>query len=63
LLGAGYISSRSGKNSFTYLSILFDVLKNPYSPYVDGYGKIIPVVRAGINIGLNKNHGARFSQD
>jgi hypothetical protein len=54
LLGAGYISSRSDKNTFTYLSILFDVLKNPYSPYVDGYGKIIPVVRAGINIGLNK---------
>jgi hypothetical protein len=54
LLGAGYISSRSGKNSFTYLSLLFDVLKNPNSPYVDGYGKMIPVVRAGINIGLNK---------
>ncbi|MEP6594705.1 MAG: hypothetical protein ABJA71_02115 [Ginsengibacter sp.] len=54
LLGAGYISSRSDKNSFTYLSILFDVLKDPYSPYVDGYGKLIPVVRAGINIGLNR---------
>ncbi len=54
LLGAGYTSSRSDKNSFTYLSILFDVLKDPYSPYVDGYGKLIPVVRAGINIGLNR---------
>ena len=54
LLGAGYTSSRSDKNSFTYLSILFDVLKDPYSPYVDGYGKMIPVVRAGINIGLNR---------
>jgi hypothetical protein len=64
LLGAGYISSRSGKNSFTYLSVLFDVLKNPYSPYVDGYGKIIPVVRAGINIGLNKKQDFRNrSQD
>jgi hypothetical protein len=54
LLGAGYTTSRSDKNSFTYLSILFDVLKDPYSPYIDGYGRIIPVVRAGINIGLNK---------
>ena len=63
LLGAGYISSRSGENSFTYLSVLFDVLKNPNSPYVDGYGKIIPVVRAGINIGLNKGPGNRYSKD
>jgi len=60
LLGAGYTSSRSDKNSFTYLSILFDVLKNPYSPYVDGYGRIIPVVRAGINIGLNRKRNSRY---
>lgn len=59
LLGAGYTSSRSDKNSFTYLSILFDVLQNRYSPYVDGYGKIIPVVRAGINIGLNRKRDTR----
>ena len=60
LLGAGYTSSRSDKNSFTYLSILFDVLKNPYSPYVDGYGRIIPVIRAGINIGLNRKRNSRY---
>jgi hypothetical protein len=54
LLGAGYTSSRSDKNSFTYLSILFDVLKDPYSPYIDGLGRMMPVVRAGINIGLNR---------
>jgi hypothetical protein len=59
LLGAGYTSSRSDKNSFTYLSVLFDVLKDPYSPYVDGYGRMIPVVRAGINIGLNRKRNIR----
>jgi hypothetical protein len=59
LLGAGYTSSRSDKNSFTYFSILFDVLKDPYSPYVDGLGRMIPVVRAGINVGLNRKRGFR----
>ncbi len=54
LLGAGYTTSRSGKNSFTYLSILFDVLKDKNSPYVDGFGNLIPIIRAGINIGLNR---------
>jgi len=62
LLGAGYTSSRSDKNSFTYLSILFDVLKDPYSPYVDGYGKMIPVIRAGINIGLNRKRSFKELQ-
>ena len=55
LLGAGYTTSRSGKNSFTYLSILVDVIKDANSPYVDGYGNMLPVIRAGINIGLHGN--------
>jgi hypothetical protein len=59
LLGAGYISSRSDKNSFTYLSLLFDVIKDINSPYVDGYGNILPVIRAGINIGLNRKRKVR----
>lgn len=54
LLGGGYTTSRSGKNSFSYVSVLFDVLKNVNSPYVDGNGSIVPVIRAGINIGLNR---------
>ena len=54
LLGAGYTTSRSDKNSFTYLSILVDVLHDPNSPYIDGYGNVIPLIRAGINIGLNR---------
>lgn len=54
LIGGGYVTSRSNKNSFTYLSILVDVLKNINSPYIDGYGNLIPIIRAGINIGLNR---------
>ena len=56
LLGAGYTTSRSDKNSFTYVSVLIDVLKDPNSPYVDGYLNLIPIIRAGINIGLNRHH-------
>ena len=55
LLGAGYTTSRSDKNTFTYLSILFDVVKNINSPYVDGYGNLVPIIRAGFNIGLNRD--------
>src|ERR1035437_5774040 len=54
LLGAGYTTSRSDKNTFTYLSILVDVIKDINSPYVDGYGNLLPIIRAGINIGLNR---------
>lgn len=54
LVGGGYTTSRSDKNSFTYLSVLIDVLQNVNSPYVDGYGNILPIIRAGINIGLNR---------
>ena len=54
LVGGGYTTSRTDKNSFTYLSILVDVLKDENSPYVDGYGNLLPIIRAGVNIGLNR---------
>ena len=54
LLGGGYTTGRSDKNTFTYLSVLIDVIKNVNSPYVDGYGNIVPIIRAGVNIGLNR---------
>ncbi|MBA3674858.1 MAG: hypothetical protein H0W75_07865, partial [Chitinophagaceae bacterium] len=54
LIGGGYTTSRSDKNSFTYLSILIDVIKDINSPYVDGYGNLVPIIRAGVNIGLNR---------
>ena len=53
LLGAGYSSGRSeGNNSYFYLSVMFDVAQQPNSPYIDSYHRMIPVVRAGYNIGL-----------
>lgn len=63
LLGAGFAQGRErGSNTFYYISVLFDVLKNVNSPYVDvSYNPnnpaqqrvdISPIIRAGFNIGL-----------
>jgi hypothetical protein len=62
LVGGGIAQGRQrGSNSFFYFTILFDVLKNRYSPYVnniyDSYGELIrtdmiPIFRAGVNIAL-----------
>ena len=53
LLGAGYCSGRSeGSNTYYYLSVLFDVAQLPNSPYVDYQGRLIPIIKAGLNIGL-----------
>jgi hypothetical protein len=62
LVGAGYTQGRQhGSNTFFYLAILFDVLKEENSPYVDvaidpntGYRSVraIPIIRGGVNIGL-----------
>ena len=64
LLGAGYAQGRGeGSNSFYYISVLFDVLKNMYSPYVNVINPntpqqrvtMTPIIRAGLNIGLFRN--------
>ena len=53
LVGAGYTSGRSpGNNSYYYFSIAVDVLKDINSPYIDNYGDILPVIKAGYNIAL-----------
>ena len=53
LIGAGYSSSRQkGSNSYYYFSVMFDALQLKGSPYVDSYGRLIPVIRAGFNIAL-----------
>jgi hypothetical protein len=62
LLGGGWAQGRQkGSNSFFYIEILFDVLKNKYSPYVnnvyDPSGSVartdaLPIFRAGINVAL-----------
>ena len=59
---AGPQGRQKGSNSFFYLEILCDVLKNKYSPYVNNVydpatGQVartdaLPIFRAGINIAL-----------
>lgn len=53
LVGAGYAGGRDQYNkSFYFFSIAWDVLRNPESPYVDGLGRGVPIIRAGYNIAL-----------
>lgn len=63
LLGAGFAQGREeGSNSFYYISVLFDVLKDINSPYIDvDYNPgnpsqqrktMVPIIRAGLNIAL-----------
>ncbi len=63
LLGAGFAQGREpGSTSFYYISLLFDVLKDIHSPYVNvNYDPnnslrqrvtMQPIIRAGVNIGL-----------
>lgn len=71
LLGAGFAQGREpGSNTFYYISLLFDVLKNFNSPYVNvNYNPdnpsqqrvtMAPIIRAGVNIGLFEG---RYRQD
>ncbi len=53
LIGVGYAGGREpGYNSFYYFSVLWDVAGNANSPYVDGLGRALPIIRAGYNIAL-----------
>lgn len=54
LVGGGYTTDRypgSGQ-PFFYLAVLFDVAHNNNSPYKDGYGRTIPIIRGGIQVPL-----------
>jgi hypothetical protein len=58
LLGAGYAGGREyGGNSYYFFSISWDVLGDKNSPYIDGFGRSNPIIRAGYNIGLFHNRG------
>lgn len=61
LVGGGYTSNRWGKGGppFYYLSILFDVSGNLYSPYTDAYGRSVPLFRGGVQIPLFQESGGR----
>ena len=53
LLGAGYAGGRErGSNTYYYFSISWDVLGDKNSPYIDGFARSNPIIRAGYNIGL-----------
>lgn len=65
LVGGGLAQGREkGGTTFYYISVLFDVLKNANSPYTrvtvnpDNPSQqrvdIVPVIRAGINVGLGR---------
>jgi hypothetical protein len=49
LVGVGYGQRIVGKSSM-HLALLIDVLNNRESPYLDSYGRIIPVLKAGFDI-------------
>ena len=73
LVGAGIAQGRQrGSNSFFYISLLFDVLRNPSSPYVrnvyDSGGDLIrtdlvPIIRAGINVALFQGGQGRYDEE
>ena len=52
LVGAGFANGRQNSKTFYYFSVLFDVLRQPNSPYTDNNNRAIPLFRAGFNIGL-----------
>jgi hypothetical protein len=61
LVGGGYTSGRYGKGGapFYYLAVLFDVSGNENSPYTDSYGRVIPIIRGGIQIPLFQGKSER----
>lgn len=70
LIGAGYTTGRDPlfKRAYAYLAVLFDVMKNANSPYVnytyDSYGNItgtrpIPIIRAGFTVPLFQGRRSR----
>jgi hypothetical protein len=45
LAGIGYCTR--SENGMTYFSVMIDLLKNPNSPYRDGFNRADPIIRAG----------------
>jgi len=62
LIGGGYCSGREGVGDmFFYLSVMFDIVKDPNSPYTeqlqDGSYRALPIIRAGLQIPLFQGGG------
>jgi hypothetical protein len=61
LLGGGYCSGRQGvRNSFFYVSVLWDVSKDVNSPFIDRYNRAIPQIRSGFQIALFQGKRSRI---
>jgi hypothetical protein len=61
LLGAGYAGGREyGSNTYYYFSVSWDVLGDKNSPYIDGFGRNTPIIRAGYNIGLFQGRSRKY---
>jgi len=67
LVGGGYTTGRYGKGGdpFYYVAVLFDVIGDEKSPYTDAYGRIIPIIRGGIQVPLFQGsyNDRRFDRD
>jgi hypothetical protein len=61
LIGGGYTTGRFGRGGAPhfYLAVLFDISNNLYSPYTDGYGRTIPIIRGGVQIPLFQGGGRK----
>jgi hypothetical protein len=60
LVGGGYAGGREGVgSSFYYISVMWDVAGNSYSPYKDELNRALPIFRIGYNIALFQGGGRR----
>ena len=59
LLGLGYAGDRYANSGrpFFYISLLFDVLNNEFSPYSSSDGRILPILRGGVQVPLFQGKG------
>ncbi len=59
LVGGGYTTGRWGRGGdpFFYVAVLFDIAKDDNSPYTDAYGRVIPIIRGGLQIPLFQGDG------
>jgi hypothetical protein len=55
LLGVGYGRRLIGRTTF-YFELMFDAINNVNSPYNDGFGHPLPILRAGFDIYLHKRN-------
>lgn len=61
LVGGGYAGGRErGNNTYYFISVMWDILGDKNSPYIDGLRRSIPVIRAGYNIGLFQGRNRKF---